>query len=49
MFGSEHLVCEVKQLRRLPATIEHIISMEEHMTFLAFPELPGTVAIYGAG
>lgn len=46
-FGLTHLSCPLVDLSRIQA--EHFLIVENYMTFLSLPALPGTVAINGGG
>ena len=45
--GMRHLACPVAELDQMPG--ERVLIVENHQSFLALPELPATVAIFGSG
>ena len=45
--GVRHWSCPVTEIEELPG--ERVLMIENHHTFLALPNLPGTVAVFGGG
>lgn len=45
--GLRHLACPVAELREIPGA--RVLIVENHQSFLALSDLPGTVAIFGGG
>lgn len=47
--GARRISLEVSDAVAADPTFTHVLIVENHTTFLALPELPGTLAVWGAG
>ncbi len=45
--GLRHLACPAAELREIPGA--RVLIVENHQSFLALPDLPATIAIFGGG